>query len=146
MHCTSPRTVSIITKPYHSHFCKLVCAMCIIHQHHIHTNDLQLAGNLLQSFVQEFETFYYQQRVAHLHFCQQSIHPLLHLAPEVMRIGPPICSLQWTMEHTIGNSGEEIRQLSNPYTNLSQHGLLRCQVNTLTAMIPDLGPSSTSLP
>lgn len=50
------------------------------------------------------------------------------------------------MERTIGNLGEEIRQPSNPYANLSQRGLLRCQVNALTAMIPDLGPPSPSLP
>jgi len=50
------------------------------------------------------------------------------------------------MERTIGNLGEEIRQPSNPYANLSQRGLLRCQVNALTAMIPDLGPPAPSLP
>ena len=136
----------VLPEPYYSHFCKLVRAMRIIHQHHICADDLQLAGNLLKSFVQEFETFYYQRRVGRLHFCRQSIHALLHLAPEVTRIGPPICSSQWTMERTIGNLGEEIRQPSNPYANLSQRGLLRCQVNALTAMIPDLGPPPPSLP
>lgn len=50
------------------------------------------------------------------------------------------------MERTIGNLGEEIRQPSNPYANLSQRGLLRCQVNALMAMIPDLGPPAPSLP
>lgn len=136
----------VLPEPYYSHFCKLVHAMRIIHQHHIRADDLQLAGNFLESFVQEFETFYYQRRVSRLHFCRQSIHALLHLAPEVTRIGPPICSSQWTMERTIGNLGEEIRQPSNPYANLSQRGLLRCQVNALTAMIPDLGPPPPSLP
>jgi hypothetical protein len=60
------------------------------------------------------------------------------ISPEVTRLGPPICSSQWTMEHTIGNLGEEIWQLSNPYANLSQRGLLRCQVNALKAMILNL--------
>jgi hypothetical protein len=123
-----------------------VRAMRIIQQHHIRADDLRLAGNLLESFVEEFETFYYQRRVGRLHFCRQSIHALLHLAPEVTRIGPPICSSQWTMERTIGNLGEEIRQPSNPYANLSQRGLFRCQVNALTAMIPDLSPPPPSLP
>ncbi len=115
-------------------------------RNHIRADDLQLAGNLLKSFVEEFETSYYQRRVGRLHFCRQSIHALLHLAPEVTRIGPPICSSQWTMERTIGNLGEEIRQPSNPYANLSQRGLLRCQVNALMAMMPDLGPPPPSLP
>ena len=121
--------------------------MHIIHQHHIRADDLKLAGNLLESFVREFEQMYYQRQMDRLHFCRQSIHALLHLAPEVTRIGPPICSSQWTMERTIGNLGEEIRQPSNPYANLSQRGLLRCQVNALTAMIPDLRPPTCpSLP
>jgi hypothetical protein len=34
-------------KPYYSHLCKFVHAMCIIHQYHICANDLQLAGNFL---------------------------------------------------------------------------------------------------
>jgi hypothetical protein len=50
------------------------------------------------------------------------------------------------MERTIANLGAEIRQPSNPYANLSQRGLLRCQVNALTAMIPDLDPPPPPLP
>ena len=30
----------VLPELYYSHFCKLVCAMCIIHQHHIHADDL----------------------------------------------------------------------------------------------------------
>lgn len=50
------------------------------------------------------------------------------------------------MERTIGNLGEEIRQHSNPYANLSERGLQRCQVNTLKAMIPDLDKEKTKIP
>jgi hypothetical protein len=82
--------------------------MHIIQQHHIHADDLLLASNLLESFVRDFEALYYQGRVDRLHFCQQSIHVLLHLAYKVTRIGPPICCSQWTIERTIGNLGQEI--------------------------------------
>jgi hypothetical protein len=131
----------ILPEPYYSHFCKLVRAMRIIQQYHISSSDLILADGLLRSFAYEFEVLYYQRRKDRIHFCRQSIHALLHLASEVTRIGPPICSSQWTMERTIGNLGEEIRQPSNPYANLSQRGLLCCQVNALIAMVPDLNPS-----
>ncbi|KAF8869902.1 hypothetical protein CPB84DRAFT_1693643 [Gymnopilus junonius] len=136
----------ILPEPYYSHFCMLVWGMRIMQQHHICSDDLKIAGSFFESFVQKFETLYYQRKVGRLHFCRQSIHALLHLAPEATRIGPPICSSQWTMERTIGNLGEEIRQPSNPYANLSQRGLLRSQVNALTAMIPELGPPAPSLP
>ncbi len=137
---------NILPDPYYSHFCKLVRAMRIIQQYRISSSDLILADTLLRSFAYEFEMLYYQRREDRLHFCRQSIHALLHLALEVTRIGPPICSSQWTMERTIGNLGEEIRQPSNPYANLSQRGLLRCQVNALYSMVPDLQPSKENLP
>ena len=50
------------------------------------------------------------------------------------------------MEHTIGNLGQEIQQPSNPYVNLSQGGLLRCQVNALKVMVSDLDPPPLPLP
>ena len=77
------------------------------------------------------------------------MHSLIHLPQEVVRIGPPICSSQWTLEHTIGNLGEEIKQYSDPCENLSQHGVRQARVNALTVMIPDLpvdGPSEGHLP
>ena len=57
---------------------------------------------------------------------------------EVIRLGPPICSSQWTLERTIGNLGEEINQHSNPFANLSQRGILWARANALYAMVPGL--------
>ena len=71
--------------------------MHIIQQYHISSSDLVLADGLFRSFAYEFELLYYQRREDRIHFCRQSIHALIHLAPEVTRIGPPICSSQWTM-------------------------------------------------
>jgi hypothetical protein len=50
------------------------------------------------------------------------------------------------MERTIGNLGQEIRQPSNPYANLSREGVRRCQVNALKAMVPDLNEPEKDLP
>lgn len=44
------------------------------------------------------------------------------------------------MEHTIGNLGQEIRQPSNPYANISQEGARCCKVNALLAVVPELDP------
>ena len=49
------------------------------------------------------------------------------------------------MERTIGNLTQELRQPSNPYANLVQRALLRCQINSLKNIIPDLD-EPTSLP
>ena len=120
----------ILPEPYHSHFCKLVWAMRIIQQYHISSSDLVLADGLFRSFAYEFELLYYQWREDWIHFCWQSIHTLLHLAPEVTRIGPPICSSQWTMERTIGNLCEEIRQ---PY--FRDHNLIVVDVTSIKPVV-----------
>jgi hypothetical protein len=95
---------------------------------------------VLIEFVQEFEVLYYQRNPDRLHFVRQSIHLLIHLAPETVRVGLLSLLTQWPLERTIGNLGEEIKQPSNPYANLSERGLRRSQVNALKAMIPDLEP------
>lgn len=50
------------------------------------------------------------------------------------------------MERTIGNLGQEIRQPSNPYANLSQEGVRRCKVNALLSVIPELDEHPKGLP
>ncbi|KAF8803010.1 hypothetical protein BYT27DRAFT_7226199 [Phlegmacium glaucopus] len=137
---------NILPERYWAHFCKLIYAMRIMNQHHISTEDLKKAHAALLEFAYEFELLYYQRRPERLHFVRQSIHALTHLGPEAVRIGPPIISSQWVMERTIGNLGEEIRQHSNPYANLSERGLQQCQVNTLKAMIPELEEEKPKIP
>ena len=41
----------------------------------------------------------------------------------------------------IGNLGEEIKQPSQPFANLSERGLHRCQVNALQSVLPHLEPA-----
>ena len=125
--------------PHHyKNFCDLVCGMRILNQHKITSAQLLQADNALRRFALDFEMLYYQRRADRLHFVRQSIHQCLHLPWEVTRVGPPILSSQWTMERTIGNLTQELRQPSNPYANLAQRAVLRCQINTLKNIIPDL--------
>jgi len=44
----------------------------------------------------------------------------------------------------IGNLGEEIKQHSNPFANLSQRGIRRARINALKAIILDLDPDGSS--
>ena len=136
----------ILPNKYWEHFCKLVAAIRIMHQHEITTVQLCTAHVMLVEFVQEFEDLYYQCKPEQLHFHCQSIHALLHLTREAIRLGPQVYYTQWTMERSIGNLGKEIKQPSNPYKNLSHHAVCCCQVNALKAMIPDLEPSKDRLP
>ncbi|OBZ71428.1 hypothetical protein A0H81_08373 [Grifola frondosa] len=129
-----------LPRTYWRNYCKLVHGIHLIHQPKITADQLREAHKLLIEFVEEFEILYYQRNVDRLHFVRQSIHALTHLSPESIRLGPGIYRTQWTMERTIGNLDEEIKQPSNPFANLAQRALRRCQVNALKAMIPDLDP------
>jgi hypothetical protein len=81
-----------------------------------------------------------------IHFIRQSVHVMSHLGPEVIRVGPAALYSQWTIERTIGNLGQEIKSDSEPYANLAQRALRRCQMNALKAMIPDLDPDEEKPP
>ena len=137
---------NILPEKYWKNFCKLVYGGWIINQYMIKMADLQKAHQALLKFAYEFEVLYYQRCTDSLHFVWQSIYAVTQLAPEATCVGPVVCSLQWTMEWKIGNLGQEIRQLSNPFANLSQWGLQWCQINALKAMIPGLDLSPPDIP
>lgn len=128
----------VLPSPYYENFCNLVHGVRILNQHRITSMELVQANDALRKFARDFEEIYYQRRADRLHFVRQSIHHCYHLPWEVTRVGPGIISSQWTMERTIGNLTQELRQPSNPYANLAQRGLIRCQINALKNIIPDL--------
>ena len=128
----------ILPRPYWKNFCKLVRGVRLLHQRSITTEQLIEGHQLLVQFCLDFEELYYKRKVSRLHFCRQSLHALLHIGPEITRIGPGAYSSQWTMERMIGILGQEIRQPSNPFQNLSERGLRRARINALQNIIPDL--------
>jgi len=101
----------------------------------VNVRDAHLA---LLTFAHEFETIYCQRKKTRIHFVHPCMHLLVHLPCRVLRIGPPICSSQWTLERTISNLGKEIKQHSNLFANLLQCGIRHACVNALMAIIPDL--------
>ncbi|KAJ7758457.1 hypothetical protein DFH07DRAFT_958303 [Mycena maculata] len=101
-----------------THFCMGVSIIQCFLQRRILRLQLMEAHKHAIKFVEEFETLYVQRMPERIHFVRQSIHAMIHLAPEVIRIGPQANYAQWTMERTIGNLGQELKQDSNPYSNL----------------------------
>jgi len=128
----------LLPNAHWKNFCKLVAGIRLLHQRKISKTQLIAGHRLLVGFVLEFENLYYRWRADRLHFCRQSLHALLHVGPEIIRLGPGVNYAQWVMERTIGNLGEEIRQHSNPFQNLAERGVRRARVNALLAMAPEL--------
>ncbi len=136
----------VLPDVYWKNLCKLTVAIRILHQRAISPAQLRQAYVLILEFIREFEELYYQKKIEHIHFCKHSLHGLVHIPPEVARIGPDVYRSQWTLERTIGNLEEEIRQPSNAYANLAQRGLQRVQMNTLAVMIPQFAKPEKGLP
>jgi hypothetical protein len=136
----------ILPDVHYRNYCKIVRGFRLLYQRKISRKAIVKAHDKLCSAGDEFEEVYCQRKVSRLHFCRQSLHSLCHEAPETVRIGPGAYHSQWTMERTIGNLGQEIKQDSNPYANLSQRACRRAQVNALKALIPDLEPDHDKLP
>lgn len=62
---------------------------------------------------------------------------------EIRRTGPAAYISQWPLERTIGDLGQQIKQPSNPYANLSQQIVLQTQTNVLKSLIPELDVNAT---
>ncbi|KAJ7686204.1 hypothetical protein B0H17DRAFT_1160683 [Mycena rosella] len=136
----------VLPDKYWKHYCKCVRGNRILMQEEITPAELRESNQKLTEFSDAFETLYCQRRTDRLHFVRPSIHTPSHMPFETARVGPGIIYSQWALERTIGNLGEEIKQHSNAFANLSQRALRRCQVNALKAMIPDLEPPENPLP
>ncbi|OJT12485.1 hypothetical protein TRAPUB_10962 [Trametes pubescens] len=126
----------VLAAPYYLHFCKLVYGVLIMIQHSIPFSQIRSADHALLEFVTDYERLYYARRLDRLHFVRQSIHALIHIAPEALRLGPGSLYTQWTLENYIGNITREIKQHVTPYTNVSERALRRTRINALQAMIP----------
>lgn len=137
---------NLLPDNYWAHYCKLVRGFRILLQEEIHPAELKEAHDRITEFSDGFENLYCQRRADRIHFVRPSIHTPSHIAPETMRVGCAIIFAQWSMERTIGNLGEEIKQHSNAFINLAQRGLRRCQINALKSMIPDIEPLESALP
>jgi len=129
---------TVLPGKYWRNFCKLVHGIRIIIQRRITGRQLREAHSYLVQFVEEYENIYYQRRMDRIHFCRPCIHTLLHTCPEAIRIGPGTYDTQYTMERSIGDLGQDIRQPSNPFGNLCQIAVRRSQINALKAMCPEL--------
>ena len=122
-------------------YCRLVYGVRIFYQKSISAEECKSAHQQLVLFTAEYEKLYVQRRKDRIHFVRQSIHNLSHMGTETVRVGPGSAYSQWTMERSIGNLTEEIKQYSKVYTHLSERGLRRSSVNALLALVPSLDKS-----
>ena len=137
---------NVLPDCYWTNYCKLVRRFQLMCQHNITTDEVCTAYVLLCSWEREFEELYYQRHEDRLHFVRPCIHQVLHLAPETLQKGPPVCYAQWTMERTIRNIKHDIRQHKNYHENFAQQGIRRARINALLSVLPTLNETRKNLP
>jgi hypothetical protein len=133
--------------PHHLwvHFCKLVCGIRAILQRRIVQAHIVTAHTMLAEWENEFEEKYYNRQISRLHLVRPCVHAVIHAARETVRCGPLNLVAQWALENTIGNLGREVHQHSNPFSNLSERGLLQAQINVFKVIYPQFDHTA-SLP
>ncbi|KAL1657483.1 hypothetical protein GGF50DRAFT_19006, partial [Schizophyllum commune] len=135
-----------LPEPYYIQFCKLARATRIMIEDEISVDLVRESDTLMCEQSDEFEELYVQRRADRLHFVRASVHAPSHMPRETERLGPSMIYSQFTMERTIGNLGEEIKQHSRPYANLSERAIRRCQINALKALLPDIERAEPQFP
>lgn len=128
---------------YLKNYAKIVTAGQLMGRTKISKGELLRAHQLASQAEVEYERLYYNRDPDLLHHVRPCMHVFGHGPGEVRLVGPlPGCT-QYIMERSIGDLGGEIRLPSNPFANLSERALLRCQVNALYAMYPALDDDPT---
>lgn len=130
-----------LPEAYWRHHCKLVAGVQLMFQWESTEAERNMSHRLLSDWAYEYEILYVEGMVSRMHFVPQCIHTVPHTPLETCRIGPLICSSQFTMERFIGDIGGDMNQPSNPYANLSECALRRGRVNAVKAMFPNLDSS-----
>jgi len=77
-----PVLVDIFPEIYWQHHCKLVSAIGILHQESISFEQLEVAEELLHSYLQDFQQLY------GLRYMSINVHQLIHLPVVVRNLGP----------------------------------------------------------
>lgn len=113
----------VLPLEYWKNYCQYVAGMRILHQRYISYEDVTMTQELLNQFLIDYEKLYVQRRTDRIYMVRSWLYTLAHGGKEISRVGPGGLLSTWMIECTIGNLGEEIRQPSNPYANLSEQAL-----------------------
>ncbi|KZT31289.1 hypothetical protein SISSUDRAFT_995313 [Sistotremastrum suecicum HHB10207 ss-3] len=129
---------NVLPEKFYKHFALGVSAYKAIMQNKISVESLTAIEEKFLLWVKMFEGIYYKGRVSRLHFCRACMHTPIHLAAQVQLKGPLSLHSQWCLERTIGNLGEEIHLHSDPFTNLANIAVRRCQLIAVKTILPHL--------
>jgi hypothetical protein len=126
---------NLLPEHYWTTFCKLCTIVKIVLQHRLTREQIEQAHALVLEFATKFETKFVQRKASRIHFVRPCIHGIVHIPSSTLRIGPHGLVSQYTMERTIGNIVEEMKQHTTAAGNAAQRAICRAQVNVVKALL-----------
>ncbi|KAI0352686.1 hypothetical protein OH77DRAFT_1408449 [Trametes cingulata] len=134
-----------LSEAYWEQLCELVHGVTLLYAESIRPEEIVESKQHLSAAVLHHEILYYARDPDRLHVVRPCIHSVWHAPDMVVLLGSLICLTQLPMERLIGDLGGQIKQPSNPFANLSQRALRRCQENALKALDPRLDRTQAKL-
>ncbi|KAG8787089.1 hypothetical protein FRC12_015914 [Ceratobasidium sp. 428] len=106
---------------YHHHFVKLVALVNKCMSWTITTEDLDFIREGFAKWVQEYEKLYYRNDPTRLRACTLPLHALLHIADDIVAMGPVWCYWAFVMERFIGALKRANLSLRFPWSSFNRH-------------------------
>ncbi|CDO76167.1 hypothetical protein BN946_scf184740.g10 [Trametes cinnabarina] len=123
-----------LPEAYWEQLCELVRGLTLLYADTIMPKEVVESKQQLSAAVLHHEILYYARDPDRLHVVRPCIHSVWHAPDMIVLLGSLICLTQLPMERLIGDLGGQIKQPSNPFANLSQRALRRCQENAIKAL------------
>ncbi|KAI0349238.1 hypothetical protein OH77DRAFT_1415387 [Trametes cingulata] len=125
--------------------CELVRGLTLLYAETVMPEEVVESKQQLSAAVLHHELLYYARDPDRLHVVRPCIHSVWHAPDMIVLLGSLICLTQLPMERLIGDLGGQIKQPSNPFANLAQRALRRCQENAIKALDSRLDRTQVTL-
>ncbi|KAG9092634.1 hypothetical protein FS749_015554 [Ceratobasidium sp. UAMH 11750] len=119
---------------YYHHFIELVRLMNVCLDLEIQRGDIDKVREGFARWVQGYERLYYQTRPNRLRACTLSLHSLLHIADDILAMGPVWCFWAFPMERFCGGLARSLKSRRFPFSSLDRRVLAVAQLSQIKSM------------
>ncbi|KAG8749984.1 hypothetical protein FRC11_010871, partial [Ceratobasidium sp. 423] len=121
-----------LANPYYKHFL-LMCEIIILAlQFELTYDDLDRLQDMINTWVVQYEEYYYQHDASCLPVCPLMIHALLHLPYYIRTSGPLWASWAFVMERFCGHIIPAVKNRTRPYEHLNAYVQRRAQMQAVS--------------
>ncbi|KAF7347089.1 hypothetical protein MVEN_01462900 [Mycena venus] len=126
---------------YYRHFIRLVRLLNLCLKFEITDDEIESIRTGFISWVETYETLYFQKDVSRMSVCPLTVHALLHIAAGIKFCGPVWCYWAFPMERYCGSIQPGIRSRRFPWASIDRYVLeiaQLTQIQTLYNVVDEL--------